>query len=194
MSYTIPAVIEKSGSGERAYGIYSKLLMNRIIVLGTAINDEIANGIIAQLLYLDSRSSDEIKLYVNSPGGSVTAGLAILDTMNHVKAPVSTMCIGQAASMAAVLLSAGEKGLRFSLPNSRILIHQPLGGTQGQASDIQIAASEILRLKEKLNNILATNTCQPIKKIEQDTDRDYILEPEEAITYGIIDSIKTKKS
>jgi len=189
---TLPMIIEKNGTSEKHYGVYSRLLMDRIVMLGTSINDEIANAIIAQLLYLDSRGQEEIKLYINSPGGSVTAGLAIYDTMQYIKSPVVTVCIGQAASMAAVLLSSGEKGHRFALPNSRVLIHQPLGGTQGQASDIQIAASEILRLKKKLNEILSQNTQQSISKIEIDTDRDYILEPADAILYGLIDHIKVK--
>ena len=186
----IPMVIEQDGRGERAFDIYSRLLKDRIVFLGTAINDEIANLIIAQLLYLESEDPDkEIFFYLNSPGGLVSAGLAIYDTMRYIKPPVSTVCMGQAASMAAILLSAGEKGRRFALPHARILIHQPLGGFQGQATDIGIQAREILRLKEELNRILADLTEQPVEKIEKDTDRDYYMSSVEAKSYGIIDEV-----
>jgi len=189
MSYIIPTVVEKSSKGDRAYDIYSRLLVDRIVMLGTQVNDQVANAIVAQLLFLDQQNNKDISFYINSPGGSVTAGLAILDTMNYLKSDVSTICIGQAASMGALLLSSGKKGKRFALPNSRILIHQPLGGAQGQASDIEIQANEILRLKKKLNLILASNTSQSLETIETDTDRDNIMTPEEAIQYGLIDSI-----
>ena len=193
MSYLIPTVIEKTNNHERAYDIYSRLLVDRIILLGTSIDDKVANNIIAQLLYLENKDSKkDIKLYINSPGGTVTAGLGILDTMNYIKADISTICIGQAASMGALLLTSGTKGKRFALPNSKILIHQPLGGAQGQASDIEIAANEILRLKRKLNGILAEATGQTVKKINNDTDRDNIMTPEEALSYGLIDLILTK--
>ena len=184
----IPMVIEQDGRGERAFDIYSRLLKDRIVFLGTTINDEIANLIIAQMLFLESEDPDkEIFFYLNSPGGLVSAGLAIYDTMRYIKPPVSTVCMGQAASMAAILLSAGEKGRRFALPHARILIHQPLGGFQGQATDIGIQAREILRLKEELNRILSEMTDQPMEKIEKDTDRDYYMGSEEARSYGIID-------
>jgi ATP-dependent Clp protease protease subunit len=186
----IPTVIDNHQGSQRAYDIYSRLLKDRIVVLSSEVNDSVASSIIAQLLYLDNQDSEEdITFYINSPGGAVTAGLGIMDTMNLVKADVSTICIGQAASMGALLLSAGAKGKRFALPNSRILIHQPLGGARGQASDIEIAANEILRLKKKLNMILAENTGQNLETITNDTDRDNILEPEQAMGYGIIDSI-----
>ena len=186
----IPTVIDNYKGSQRAYDIYSRLLRDRIIVLSSEVNDTVASSIIAQLLYLDNQDSDEeIKFYINSPGGAVTAGLGIMDTMNLVKSDVSTICIGQAASMGALLLSSGAKGKRFALPNSRILIHQPLGGARGQASDIEIAANEILRLKRKLNLILSENTGQTLETIKNDTDRDNILEPEEAIKYGIIDKV-----
>jgi ATP-dependent Clp protease protease subunit len=186
----IPTVIDNHQGSQRAYDIYSRLLKDRIIVLSTDVNDTMAASIIAQLLYLASTDSEEdIKLYINSPGGSVTAGLGIMDTMNLIKPDVRTICIGQCASMGALLLSSGAKGKRFALPNSRILIHQPLGGARGQASDIEIAANEILRLKKKLNGILSNNTGKPIEEIERDTDRDNILNPEQAVIYGIIDEV-----
>lgn len=190
----IPMVIEQDGRGERAFDIYSRLLKDRIIFLGTAIDDEASNLIIAQMLYLESEDPDkEIFFYLNSPGGLVSSGLAIYDTMQYIKSPVCTFCMGQAASMGALLLGAGEKGKRFALPNSRILIHQPLGGFQGQASDIGIQAKEILRLKQDLNKILAKHTGQPLKKIEKDTDRDYFLTSEQAMKYGIIDEVIEKR-
>lgn len=186
----IPYVIEQTARGERAYDIYSRLLKDRIIFLGTAIDDDVANSIIAQILFLEADDPDkEIHLYVNSPGGLVTAGLAIYDTMNYVKAPVSTICLGQAASMGALLLAAGEKGRRFSLPNSRIMIHQPIGGFQGQATDIDIHAKEILRLRESLNIILSKATGQDIEKIRQDTERDFFMGGDQAKEYGLIDSV-----
>ncbi|MGC9602946.1 MAG: ATP-dependent Clp endopeptidase proteolytic subunit ClpP [Minisyncoccia bacterium] len=191
----IPTVIEKSGYGERAYDIYSRLLKERIVFLGGPIVDQVANNIIAQLLFLDHEDTKkDIKLYLNTPGGSVTAGLAIYDTMQHVKAPVSTICIGMAASMGAVLLAAGQKGKRFTLPNSEILLHQVMGGAEGQASEVEIAAKQILKIKEKINQILAKHTGQKLEKIERDTDRDFYLTAQEAKDYGLIDEIiKTKK-
>lgn len=196
MSYLIPTVLEKSQFGERAYDIYSRLLRDRIIFLSGAIDDDVANLINAQLLFLEAEdASKDIHLYINSPGGSVDAGFAIMDVMNHIQPAVSTICMGLAASMGAFLLAAGEKGKRFSLPNSRILIHQPLGGFEGQASDIQIHAEDILRVKKQLNKILAENTGQKLEKIERDTDRDYIMTSLQAKTYGLIDTVieKTKK-
>ena len=190
----VPIVIETTGRGERAYDIYSRLLKDRIVLLGTPIDDHVANLICAQLLFLESEDPEkEINFYINSPGGSVTAGLAIYDTMQYITAPVATLCLGQAASMAAVLLAAGEAGMRYALPHSRILLHQPMGGFQGQASDIDIQAKEIIRLKGILNDILAKHTGNDIKKIEQDTDRDYFMGPEEALSYGVIDKILTKR-
>lgn len=190
----IPMVVEQDGRGERAYDIYSRLLKDRIIFLGTAINDDVSNLIIAQMLYLESEDPDkEIFFYLNTPGGHVSSGLAIYDTMRYIKPPVSTVCMGQAASMGALLLAAGQKGKRFALPHSRILIHQPLGGFQGQATDIDIQAREILRLKEELNLILSDLTGQPINKITNDTERDYYMTGEQAKKYGIIDEIITKK-
>jgi len=190
MSYLIPTVIEKTFEGERAYDIYSRLLKDRIIFLGGPIDDGIANNVIAQLLFLDSEDQKkEIQMYINSPGGEVYSGMAIYDTMKYVKAPVSTICIGIAASMAAFLLAGGEKNKRFSLPNSRILIHQPSGGSQGQASDIKIQAEEILRIREEMNKILAKNTGQDLKTIERDTDRDFYMRADEAKKYGIIDKV-----
>lgn len=190
MSSLIPMVIEQTHRGERAYDIYSRLLKDRIIFVGTPINDEIANVVIAQLLFLESEDPDkDIHIYVNSPGGSVTAGLAIYDTIQYVKPDVSTLCVGQAASMGAVLLACGTPGKRFALPHSRILIHQPLGGVQGQATEIEIQAREILRLREELNNILSKHTKQPMKKIQQDTERDYFMGGSEAKEYGIIDEV-----
>ena len=186
----IPMVIEQSSRGERAYDIYSRLLKDRIIFLGTAMNDEIANLIIAQLLFLESEDPDkDINFYVNSPGGLVTAGLAVYDTMQYIKPDIATVCIGQAASMGAVLLAAGTHGKRYSLPNSRILIHQPMGGFQGQASDIEIQAKEILRMKERLNQILMTHTGKQIEDIQKDTDRDFFMSGEEAKNYGIVDHV-----
>jgi ATP-dependent Clp protease protease subunit len=183
-------VIEQSSRGERAYDIYSRLLKDRIIFLGTAMNDEIANLIIAQLLFLESEDPDkDINFYINSPGGLVTAGLAVYDTMQYIKPDIATVCIGQAASMGAVLLAAGTHGKRYSLPNSRILIHQPMGGFQGQASDIEIQAKEILRMKERLNEILVAHTAKQIEDIQKDTDRDFFMSGEEAKKYGIIDHV-----
>ena len=190
----VPIVVEQSGRGERAYDIYSRLLKDRIIFLGGGIDDHVANLVIAQLLFLESEDPDkDIHLYINSPGGVVTAGMAIYDTMNYIKAPVSTICIGQAASMGAVLLAAGEKGKRFSLKNSRIMIHQPMGGFQGQATDIHIHAKEILRMKSDLNQILAFHAGQTVEKVEADTERDYFMSGEDAKQYGLIDSIVMKK-
>lgn len=190
MSYLIPTVIEKTMQGERAYDIYSRLLKDRIIFLGGPIDDEVANLVIAQLLFLaaDDEKKD-IQMYVNSPGGSVYAGMAIYDTMRYVKPNVSTICVGMAASMAAFLLAGGEKGKRFSLPNSRILIHQPMGGTQGQAADIKIQAEEILKVRDEMNKILAKNTGQLLDKIAKDTDRDFYMRADEAMKYGIIDKV-----
>ena len=186
----IPMVIEQSSRGERAYDIYSRLLKDRIIFLGTAMNDEIANLIIAQLLFLESEDPDkDINFYVNSPGGLVTAGLAVYDTMQYIKPDIATVCIGQAASMGAVLLAAGTRGKRYSLPNSRILIHQPMGGFQGQASDIEIQAKEILRMKERLNEILVAHTGKQMADIQKDTDRDFFMSGEEAKKYGIVDHV-----
>jgi ATP-dependent Clp protease, protease subunit len=186
----IPMVVEQSGKGERAYDIYSRLLKERIIFLGSAINDEVANLLIAQLLFLESDSpKKDINFYINSPGGSVTAGLAIYDTMQYIKSDILTVCVGQAASMGAILLAAGKEGKRYSLPNSRILIHQPMGGSQGQASDIAIQAKEILRMKDMLNNILSFHTKKKKKKIETDTERDFFMTPNEAKDYGIIDKV-----
>ncbi len=185
----IPTVIEKSNMGERAYDIYSRLLKDRIIILSGEINDNLANSIVAQLLYLDSINNDTINLYINSPGGSITSGMAIYDTMNFIKSDVSTICIGMAASMAAFLLSSGKKGKRFCLPNSEVMIHQPLGGAQGQATEIKIAAERILKLKDKLNTILAKNTGKSLKQIERDTERDNFMDSNEAFEYGIVDKI-----
>ena len=189
----IPTVIEKSGQIERAYDIYSRLLKDRIIFLGEPINDHTANIIIAQFLFLDAENKDkDIKFYVNAPGGSVTAGLAIYDTMQYVKADISTICVGLAASMGAVLLAAGAKGKRFTLPNSEILIHQVMGGFEGQASDIKIHSEHILKVREKLNKILAKHTGQPIAMIEKDTDRDHFMSADEAVKYGIVDKMIVK--
>ena len=186
----IPMVIEQSSRGERAYDIYSRLLKDRIIFLGTAMNDEVANLIIAQLLFLESEDPDkDINFYVNSPGGLVTAGLAVYDTMQYIKPDITTVCIGQAASMGAVLLAAGTHGKRYSLPNSRILIHQPMGGFQGQASDIEIQAKEILRMKDRLNQILVEHTGKKIEDIKKDTNRDFFMSGEEARAYGIVDHV-----
>lgn len=188
-----PTVIENSGRGERAYDVYSRLLKDRIIFLGTEIDDNVANAIVAQLLFLEAEDPDrDIIMYINSPGGVVTAGMAIYDTMNYIKPDVQTVCIGQAASMGAFLLSAGARGKRFALENSRIMIHQPLGGARGQATDIEIQAKEILRLKESLNALLAKHTGQSIKKITKDTDRDNFMSSAEAVEYGLIDKVFTR--
>jgi ATP-dependent Clp protease, protease subunit len=190
----IPTVLEQTHRGERAYDLYSRLLKDRIVFLGEAIDDRLANVIIGQLLFLESEDPDkDIMLYINSPGGSVTSGLAIYDTMQYVRPPVSTICVGQAASMGAVLLAAGAAGKRFSLPNSRIMIHQPHGGAQGQATDIEIQAKEILRMKQKLNEILAKHTKQPIERIEKDADRDYFIGAGEAKEYGLIDDVFVRR-
>ncbi len=189
----VPSVVEKSSDGERAYDIYSRLLRDRIIMLSGEIDDNLANSVVAQLLYLDSINHDTISLYINSPGGSITAGMAIYDTMNYVKSNVSTICIGMSASMAAFLLSCGQKGLRYALPNSEVMIHQPLGGAQGQATEIKIAAERILKLKEKINRILSENTGQDLEKIQNDTERDYFLSAEEALDYGLIDKVIEKE-
>jgi ATP-dependent Clp protease protease subunit len=189
-----PTVIEQTHRGERAYDLYSRLLKDRIIFLGTPVDDDVANIIVAQMLFLESEDPDkDINLYINSPGGSVTAGLAIYDTMQYVKCQVSTICMGQAASMGALLLTAGAKGKRFSLPHSRIMIHQPSGGFGGQASDIELQAKEILRLKAKLNEIMQKHTGQTIERIEKDTDRDYFMGAGEAKEYGLLDEVVTKK-
>ena len=185
----IPTVIEKSSMGERAYDIYSRLLKNRIILLSGEINDDTSNVIIAQLLYLDSISNDDISLYINSPGGSITSGMAIYDTMNFIKSDVSTICVGMAASMAAFLLSCGKKGKRYCLPNSEVMIHQPLGGVNGQATEIDIVAKRIINIRSKINSILAKNTKKNLKQIEKDTDRDYYMDANSALDYGIIDKI-----
>jgi ATP-dependent Clp protease, protease subunit len=186
----IPIVVEQTGRGERAYDIYSRLLKDRIVFLGSVVNDEVANLITAQLLFLESEDPDrDIFFYINSPGGAVTAGLAIYDTMQYVRPQISTVCVGQAASMGAVLLAAGAKGKRFALPHSRIMIHQPLGGFQGQAADIDIQAREILRMREELNNILMKHTGQSLKKIEKDTDRDMFMNGKQAQEYGVVDEV-----
>ncbi|MBQ3643011.1 MAG: ATP-dependent Clp endopeptidase proteolytic subunit ClpP [Candidatus Riflebacteria bacterium] len=186
----VPIVIEQSSRGERAFDIYSRLLKDRIIFLGGGIDDGVADVVVAQLLFLESEDPEkDISIYINSPGGVVTAGMAIYDTMQYIKPDVSTICIGQAASMGAFLLAAGAKGKRYALPNSRIMIHQPLGGAQGQASDIEIQAQEILRMKDSLNNILAAHTGQPLKQIKKDTDRDFFMSAKEAKDYGLIDEV-----
>jgi ATP-dependent Clp protease protease subunit len=186
----IPTVIESSGRGERAFDIYSRLLRERIVFLGKAVNDELANLIVAQLLFLEAEDPEkDIYLYINSPGGSVSAGMGIFDAMNHIRPDVCTICVGLAASMGAFLLSAGVKGKRMSLPNSRIMIHQPLGGAQGQATDIEIQAKEILYIKEKLNNYLAIHTGLPLERIQEDTERDFFMSPDEAKEYGLIDMV-----
>ncbi|WP_231109780.1 ATP-dependent Clp endopeptidase proteolytic subunit ClpP [Thermosipho melanesiensis] len=183
-------VVENTGRYERAYDIYSRLLKDRIVFLGSAIDDHVANLIVAQLLFLEAEDPDkDIQLYINSPGGSVSAGLAIYDTMQYVKCDVTTICIGQAASMGAVLLAGGTKGKRFSLPNSRIMIHQPLGGAEGPAKDVEIMTKELLRIKNKINEILSLHTGQPIERIERDTDRDFFMTPEDALEYGLIDKV-----
>lgn len=190
----VPMVVEQSGRGERAYDIYSRLLKERIVFLGGEINDPVADLVIAQMLFLEAEDPDkDIHLYINSPGGVVTAGMAIFDTMNYIKAPVSTICIGQAASMGAVLLTAGEKGKRFALPHARIMIHQPSGGSRGQATDIMIQAEEILRMKRELNAILANLSGQPVERVERDTERDYFMSAEEAREYGLIDMVMSRR-
>ncbi len=185
----IPTVIEKEGQSERCYDIYSRLLKDRIIILNGEINDSLANSIVAQLLFLDSENHEDISLYINSPGGVITSGMAIYDTMNFIKSDVSTICIGLAASMAAFILSSGKKGKRYALPNAEVMIHQPLGGAQGQATEIKIAAEHILKLKDKLNTILAKNTNKPLEKIQNDTERDYFLTSDDSLEYGLIDKI-----
>ncbi len=194
MQYLVPMVIEQTNRGERAYDIYSRLLKDRIVFVGTPIDDGVANLVIAQLLFLESEDPDkDIHIYINSPGGIVTAGLAIYDTMQYVKPKISTLCMGQAASMGSLLLCAGAKGKRFALPHSRIMLHQPLGGFQGQAADVEIHAKEILKMREELNQIYVRHTGQPIEKIRRDTDRDFFLSAEEARAYGLVDEIITRK-
>jgi ATP-dependent Clp protease protease subunit len=190
----VPMVVEQSSRGERAYDIYSRLLKDRIVFLGTVINDDVANLVIAQFLFLEAEDPDkEINFYINSPGGMVTAGMAIYDTMQYIKSPVATLCMGQAASMGALLLTAGAPGKRFALPHARILIHQPLGGFQGQATDVDIQAREILRLREELNEIMAQHTGQPIDRIHRDTERDFYMSGEQAKKYGLIDDVISKR-
>jgi len=193
MSY-VPVIVEQTSRGERAYDIFSRLLKDRIVFLGTAIDDSVADVVIAQLLFLESENPDkQIYIYINSPGGQVTSGLAIYDTMQYIKPDISTICVGQAASMAAVLLAAGQKGHRFALPHARVMMHQVLAGVQGQASDIEIHAREILRVREDLNKILETHTGQTLEKIEKDTDRDFFLNAQSALDYGVVDAIITKR-
>ncbi len=195
MQNLIPMVVEQTGRGERAYDIFSRLLKDRIVMLGSQINDDVANLIIAQMLFLESEDPEkDIHLYINSPGGSVSSGLAIYDTMQYIRPPVSTLCLGQASSMGALLLLAGEKGKRFALPYARIMIHQPLGGAQGQATDIDIQAREILRAREQLNNIIANHTGQSLKRIEKDTDRDFFMTSKQAVEYGIVDEVIAARS
>jgi ATP-dependent Clp protease protease subunit len=190
MSNLVPMVVEQTGRGERAYDIYSRLLKDRIVFLGSEVNDDVANLVTAQLLFLESEDPDkEISFYINSPGGAITSGLAIYDTMQFIRPPVSTLCLGQASSMAAVLLCAGHKGRRYALPNSRIMIHQPLGGAQGQATDLDIQAKEILRVREEINNIIVKHTGQNLRKVEKDTDRDNFMSPLQAVEYGLIDEV-----
>lgn len=189
----VPTVIERSSNGEKSYDIYSRLLKDRIIIICGEINDTNSNIVVAELLYLDSLNHNDISIYINSPGGSVTAGMAIYDTMNFIKSKVITICVGMAASMAAFLLSSGEKGKRFALPNSEVMIHQPLGGAEGQATEIKIAAERILKLKDKMNKMLAKNTGQSLRKISEDTERDYFLDAQEAVKYGIVDKILIKE-
>lgn len=190
MSVLVPMVVEQDGRGERAYDIYSRLLKDRIIFLGSDVNDVVANSIIAQLLFLDAQDpGKDISLYINSPGGSITAGMAIYDTMQFIKSDVSTICVGMAASMGAFLLTAGQKGKRYALPNSEVMIHQPLGGAQGQASDIEISAKRILKMRENLNRIISERSGQPLEKVNQDTDRDYFMTAKEAQEYGLIDKV-----
>jgi len=185
----IPNVLEKTSNGDRVYDLYSRLLEDRIILLSGEIDDNLSNIIISELLYLDSISNDDICIYINSPGGSITSGMAIYDTMNYIKSDVSTICIGMAASMAAFLLSSGKNGKRFILPNAEVMIHQPIGGVQGQATEIKIVATRILKMKEKINMILANNTKKKLKQIEQDTERDYYMDSKEALDYGLVDRI-----
>lgn len=190
MSYLVPMVIEQTNRGERSFDIYSRLLKDRIVFLGGEINDDVANLVVAQLLFLEMENPDaDISLYINSPGGSITAGMAIYDTMNYIKSPVRTVCIGIAASMAAFLLMAGEKGKRLALPNSEVMIHQPLGGASGQASDVQIRAEWLLKTKQKMNRLMSEMTGQPLARVEKDADRDYFMDAKEALQYGIIDEI-----
>ena len=191
-NYLVPTVVEETNKGERAYDIYSRLLQDRIIILNGEIDDNTSNIVVAELLYLDSQNHNDISLYINSNGGSVTSGMAIYDTMNFIKSDVSTICIGMCASMAAFILSSGKKGKRYALPNSEVMIHQPLGGVQGQATEIKIAAERILKLKQKMNELLSINTGQDIKKIEEDTERDHFLSAKEAKDYGLIDKVITK--
>ncbi|HTQ23142.1 MAG TPA: ATP-dependent Clp endopeptidase proteolytic subunit ClpP [Candidatus Binataceae bacterium] len=194
MSSLVPIVVEQTGRGERSYDIYSRLLKDRIVFLGTEVNDDVANLITAQFLFLESEDPEkEISFYINSPGGSVTAGLAIYDTMLFIKPPVSTLCLGQAASMGAVLLTAGQKGRRYALPHSRVMLHQPLGGAQGQAVDLDIQAREILRMREEINNIFVRHTGQKLARIEKDTDRDLFMSPEQAVEYGLIDEVIVRR-
>ena len=193
MSFYIPYVVEKSSKGERSYDIYSRLLKDRIILLSGEINDEVASAVVAQLLFLEAEDAEkDIYMYINSPGGVVTSGFSISDTMNYIKQDVATICMGQAASMGAFLLGSGQKGKRYALPNARIMIHQPLGGAQGQATEIEIQTKEILRIKRNLNEILSANTCQKLAKIEKDTDRDFFMSADEALKYGLIDQILQK--
>lgn len=195
MQNLIPMVVEQTGRGERAYDIFSRLLKDRIVMLGSQVTDDIANVIIAQMLFLESEDPEkDIHLYINSPGGSVSAGLAIYDTMQYIRPPVSTLCLGQASSMGALLLLAGEKDKRFALPYARIMIHQPLGGAQGQATDIDIQAREILRAREQINNIIANHTGQSLKRIEKDTDRDFFMTSKQAVEYGIVDEVIVARS
>lgn len=190
MNYLVPMVIEQTGRGERAYDIYSRLLKDRIVFVGAPVDDQMANLVVAQLLFLQAEDPDkEVSVYINSPGGSVTAGLAIYDTMQHIKPPVSTICVGLAASIAAVILAGGTKGRRFCLPNAKTLIHQPLGGVQGQATEVQIAAKEIIRTKDLINRILSKHTGQPLEKIERDTERDFWMTAEESKAYGLVDDV-----
>ena len=194
MSSLVPIVVEQTGRGERSYDIYSRLLKDRIVFLGTEVNDDVANLITAQFLFLESEDPEkEISFYINSPGGSVTAGLAIYDTMLFIKPPVSTLCLGQAASMGAVLLTAGQKGRRYALPHSRVMLHQPLGGAQGQAVDLDIQAREILRMREEINTIFVRHTGQKLARIEKDTDRDLFMSPEQAVEYGLIDEVIVRR-
>lgn len=190
----VPIIVDKEQNGERSYDIFSRLLKDRIIILSGEIDDNLANVIVSELLYLDSLNHNDISLYINSPGGSITAGMAIMDTMNYIKSDVSTICLGLAASMAAFLLSCGKKGKRYILPNAEVMIHQPLGGVNGQATEIKIVAERILNLKDKLNRLLSENTGQDLKKIEQDTERDHFLTSKETLDYGIVDKIIEKKA
>lgn len=189
----VPIIIDKEAGGERSYDIFSRLLKDRIIILSGEIDDNLANVIVSELLYLDSINHNDISLYINSPGGSITSGMAIMDTMNYIKSNVQTICIGLAASMAAFLLSCGERGKRFILPNAEVMIHQPLGGVQGQATEIKIVAERIINLRHKLNKILASNTNQPLEKIAEDTERDHFLDAQESVNYGIVDKILVKE-